>query len=160
VNIAVKNVNAPRKPGELDKKAARPSGMTKKQEEVYKARMLGFTFEDIALSLGYASSSGAYNVFKRAVENMMTETRKEHQRLIYRTYQFYKNKYSNRAMAGELPALNAILRILEDEVKLMGSAAPARLHVDNKKEERYIIDFDYHRIMQKRLKKKTSMKNQ
>ena len=121
--------------------------------------MLGFTFEDIALSLGYKDASGAYHMFQRAVTAMQLETRKEHQRLVYRTYQFYKNKYSNRAISGELPALNSILRILDGEVKLMGSAAPARIHVDNKKEERYIIDFDYHRIMQKRLKKKTSMKN-
>ena len=43
MNIALQKVNKPRKPR---KKERTPSGLTKKQAEVYNARMMGFRYWD------------------------------------------------------------------------------------------------------------------
>jgi hypothetical protein len=109
------------------KKEKRPSGLTAKQQEVYDARMLGFKFDHIAKSLGYASAAGARQAFEKACEILKLEARSELQKLAYSTYETLKNKYFNQAMSGNLKAAYFVATMMEKQVDLLGARehAPA-----------------------------------
>jgi len=105
----------------IPKKKRRASGLTEKQEAVYNARILGFKFEDIAQSVGYRNASGAQKAFTKACQIMRLESRQELQMIAFSTYETLKNKFMNRALAGELKAAYFVAAMMDKQVELLAA---------------------------------------
>ena len=98
-----------------------------KAERALELRMAGRRWREIAMTLGYADHSGAV----RAVEAILRRTQAEGAEL-YRTLTVERltkilQVLWPRMLAGDLPATDRVLRVLEQVRALLGLDAPQRI---------------------------------
>jgi hypothetical protein len=117
-------------PRKYKKKNADPlTGLTPNQLDAYKARMMGFTYQDIANSLGYSHPDGARKAVQAAIKIMEIDAKNDLRNLSFHTYETLKNKYAARAFSGEIKAAYLIMALVKEEVNMMGAKEPVKIDV-------------------------------
>jgi hypothetical protein len=115
-----------------------------RQLEAYKARMLGFTYRDIAASLGYKHPSGAKYAVQAVVKRAFQETGADYRTLGFDRLELMLQKAMPRAIACDMNALRAVVHIVNSEAAMMGANIPVQqnLKVDEKSEGKFILEWD------------------
>lgn len=111
-------------------------------------RRAGATFDDIATQAGYADPSGAWQAYRRAIGRTLTEAHADEQReLEAARLDSLQQAIWDRAIAGDLPAVNGVLRIMERRARLLGLDAPARSQVHHEHADADGIDAEVARLI-------------
>ena len=101
-----------------------------KEAQVLSLRRLGATFDAIAKQLGYASASGAYNAYRRACLKIIYEEVEETRKMEMDRLDNAQTRIMNAVNNGDIPAINALLRIMERRAKLLGLDMPIKQQVE------------------------------
>jgi len=89
----------------------------------------GKTFKEIAKELKYADASGAYQAYQRAREVVSLENLGEWRLLELERLNVIQTALWEKAMEGQIPAINALLRVSDLRAKLIGLYAPEKHQV-------------------------------
>ena len=95
-----------------------------KRAKVVEAVAQGATFEDAARVAGYASRSGAYKAFWKAMEHREAEGVEGHRALELARLDALQVALWDDAVGGDVKAVNAVLRIIEQRSRLLGLDRP------------------------------------
>jgi len=98
--------------------------------ELVKARISGMTFQQLADAFGYVDRSAAARAYDRAVHNTVWESLDEMRKLESMRLDDLHFLLWPSAMQGDIPAINAILKIMERRAKLWGLDAPTKIMAD------------------------------
>lgn len=91
-----------------------------KRAKVVEAMADGATYQEAAEQAGYATRSGAYKALWKAVDSRVAEAVDEHRALEIARLDALQLAVWDHAMAGDVKALNAVLRIIEQRSRLLG----------------------------------------
>ena len=100
--------------------------MTPKEQRAYELRLSGKTFKEIAKELKYADASGAYQAYQRAREVVSLENLGEWRLLELERLNVVQSALWDKAMEGNIPTINALLRIFDLRAKLIGLYSPEK----------------------------------
>jgi hypothetical protein len=111
------------------KEVARILDAREREAEVLNLRRTGMSFTVIARRLGYSSSSGAYNAFKRAMDRITQEPAEELRRLeLERLDEMFEALWPN-VKKGRGYAVEKALMIMDRRARLLGLDAPTKHQV-------------------------------
>ena len=122
--------------------------MDKKESEVYRLRVIGHTYEEIASKCGYASASGAWQAYKRATEEMIFESAEEVRQLELLRLDDMTAAIWPSALAGDLPSINVVLKIMDRRAKLLGLDKPEKVEINKWDLDYSNIDEEVQKIIQ------------
>lgn len=97
-----------------------------KRAKVVEAVAEGATYEQAAQQVGYATRSGAYKAFWKAVEQREAEAVEDHRALELVRLDALQVAVWEKAMTGDLKAAGMVLRIIEQRSRLLGLEKPGR----------------------------------
>jgi hypothetical protein len=80
----------------------------------------GWSFDDIAAELGYASRSGAWQAVQKALAAHEGEQVADYRMLELARLDELQSAVWDKAVAGDVAAVSAVLRIVERRMRLMG----------------------------------------
>ncbi len=100
--------------------------MTPKEQRAYELRLAGKTFKVIAKELGYSDPSGAYQAFQRAREIVSLENLSEWRILELYRLDALQNSLWDKALEGNISAVNAVLKVFDLRARLIGLYAPEK----------------------------------
>ena len=100
--------------------------MTPKEQRAYELRLSGKTFKEIAHELKYADASGAYQAYQRAREVVSLENLGEWRLLEFERLNVIQSALWDKAMEGNIPTINALLRVFDLRAKLIGLYSPEK----------------------------------
>jgi len=123
-----------------------------KEAKVLELRRGGLPFDLIALRVGYASASGAYNAWKRALERIIyddvTETRKmEIDRLDIAQAAIWGDIINGATPEIRARGIITYIKIAERRAKLLGLDMPTRAEIEVNIYERDTIDAEVKRLV-------------
>jgi hypothetical protein len=95
-----------------------------KRAKVVEAVADGATYEQAAQQAGYASRSGAYKAFWKAVDGREAEAVDEHRALEVQRLDALQVAAWDKAMGGDVKAILAVARIIEQRSRLIGLDKP------------------------------------
>ena len=95
-----------------------------KRAKVVEAVAQGATYEEAAKQAGYANRSGAYKAFWLAMDHREADAVEDHRALELARLDALQVSLWAKAMAGEVKAANAVLRIIEQRSRLLGLDKP------------------------------------
>jgi hypothetical protein len=95
-----------------------------KRAKVVEAVADGATYEQAAERAGYATRSGAYKAFWKALDGREAEAVGEHRALELLRLDALQVGLWDRAVGGDVKAVNAVLRIIEQRARLLGLDKP------------------------------------
>ena len=101
-----------------------------KEAQVLSLRRLGATFDQIAKQLGYASGSGAYMAYRRACLKIIYEEVEETRKMEMDRLDNAQTRIMPQVNLGNIPAINALLRIMERRARLLGLDMPIKHDVE------------------------------
>lgn len=104
--------------------------LLKKERKVVELRHMGITYEVIAEQVGYASASGAFHAYERALARYPKETIEKKRDLVESRYERLLSAIWTKALRGDIPAIIAAVKVLEKEAKLLGLDAPQKIQTD------------------------------
>ena len=104
--------------------------LLEKERKVVDLRHMGITFEVIAKEVGYASPSGAYHAYERALARYPKETIDRKRELAETRIERLLAGVWTKALRGEIPAIMATIKIFERQAKLLGLDAPQKTETD------------------------------
>ena len=104
--------------------------MTPKEERAYELRLAGKTFKVIAKELGYSDPSGAYQAFQRAREIVSLENLSEWRLLELYRLDALQNSLWDKALEGNISAVNAVLKVFDLRARLIGLYAPEKHEIN------------------------------
>jgi hypothetical protein len=84
----------------------------------------GATYEAAAKQAGYASRSGAYKAFWKALDHREAEAVDDHRALELARLDALQVALWDDAVGGDVKAVNAVLRIIEQRSRLLGLDKP------------------------------------
>lgn len=102
----------------------------KREARVFELRVQGFTFEQIALEVGYQGASGAWQAYKRVKETLIFESVEEARQLELMRLDEMMFALWGRAIGGDLPAASCVLKIMDRRAKLLGLDKPEKVDVN------------------------------
>jgi hypothetical protein len=102
----------------------------KRDSKVYELRIQGFTFDQIAMEVGFNGPSGAWQAYERIKNEMIFESVDEARRLELMRLDELQFSLWDRAINGDLPAANCVLRIMDRRAKLLGLDKPEKVEVN------------------------------
>ena len=100
--------------------------LLEKERKVVELRQMGITYEVIAKETGYASASGAYHAYERALARYPRETIDKKKDLADARIERLMAAVWTRALRGEIPAIMATIKLFERQAKLLGLDAPVK----------------------------------
>ncbi len=100
-----------------------------KRTKVVEAVAEGATYEQAAKQAGYATRSGAYKAFWKAVDGREADAVEQHRALELQRLDALQVGLWERAEAGDIKAVNAVLRIIEQRSRLLGLDKPEKTPV-------------------------------
>jgi len=103
--------------------------MTPKEQRAYELRLSGKTFKEIARELSYADPSGAYQAYQRAREIVSLDNLAEWRLLELERLNVIQSALWEKAMQGNIPTVNALLRVFDLRAKLIGLYSPEKHQV-------------------------------
>ena len=95
-----------------------------KRAKVVEAVAQGATYEDAAAQAGYASRSGAYKAFWKALDHREAQAVEDHRALELARLDALQVALWDDAINGDVKAVNAVLRIIEQRSRLLGLDKP------------------------------------
>ncbi len=95
-----------------------------KRAKVVEAVADGATYEQAAGHAGYASRSGAYKAFWKAVDEREADAVDQHRMLELQRLDALQVGLWDQAVAGDVKAVNAVLRIVQQRSRLLGLDKP------------------------------------
>lgn len=95
-----------------------------KRATVVEAVAEGATYEQAAKRAGYATRSGAYKAFWKAVDGREADAVDQHRTLELQRLDALQVGLWDRAVGGDIKAVNAVLRISEQRSRLLGLDKP------------------------------------
>ena len=95
-----------------------------KRAKVVEAVAQGATYEDAARVAGYASRSGAYKAFWKALDHREAEAVQDHRALELVRLDALQASLWDDAVGGDVKAVIAVLRIIELRSRLLGLDKP------------------------------------
>lgn len=95
-----------------------------KRAKVVEAVADGATYEQAAQRAGYATRSGAYKAFWKAVDGRTANAVDQHRVLELARLDALQVGLWERAVTGDVKAVNAVLRIIEQRSRLLGLDKP------------------------------------
>ncbi len=101
-----------------------------RESKVFELRIQGFTFEQIAVEVGYQGASGAWQAYKRAKESFIFESVEEVRQLELMRLDEMMFALWDRAISGDLPAASCVLKIMDRRAKLLGLDKPEKIEVN------------------------------
>ncbi len=101
-----------------------------RESKVFELRIQGFTFEQIAVEVGYQGASGAWQAYKRAKESFIFESVEEVRQLELMRLDEMMFALWDRAIGGDLPAASCVLKIMDRRAKLLGLDKPEKIEVN------------------------------
>jgi hypothetical protein len=104
--------------------------LLEKERKVVELRHMGITYEVIAKQVGYASPSGAFHAYERALARYPKETVEKKRELAESRLERLLAGVWTKALRGETTAIMATLKIFERQAKLMGLDAPQKIETD------------------------------
>ena len=95
-----------------------------KRAKVVEAVADGATYEQAAQQAGYATRSGAYKAFWKAVDGREADAVDQHRTLEVQRLDALQVGLWDKAVSGDVKAVNAVLRIIEQRSRLLGLDKP------------------------------------
>lgn len=102
----------------------------KRDSRVYELRIQGFTFDQIAMKVGFNGPSGAWQAYERIKNEMIFESVDEARKLELMRLDELQFSLWDRAINGDLPAANCVLKIMDRRAKLLGLDKPEKVEVN------------------------------
>lgn len=99
-----------------------------KRAKVVEAVAHGATYQEAAEHAGYANRSGAYKAFWKAMDHREAEAVEQHRALELARLDALQVGLWDRAVGGDVKAVNAVLRIIERRSRLLGLDKPDVAH--------------------------------
>lgn len=91
-----------------------------KERRVLELRLARYRWQDIATNVGYASAGAAFNAYKRALIRTLQEPAEEIRQQERERLDRIDNALYQRAITGDLPAIHALLKVMDRRAKLLG----------------------------------------
>jgi hypothetical protein len=101
-----------------------------RDSKVFELRIQGFTFEQIAVQVGFSGPSGAWQAYQRIRSEFIFESVEEARQLELMRLDEMQFAVWDRAINGDLPALSCVLKIMDRRAKLLGLDKPEKMEVD------------------------------
>ncbi len=102
----------------------------KRDSKVYELRIQGFTFDQIATEVGFNGPSGAWQAYERIKNEMIFESVDEARKLELMRLDELQFSLWDRAINGDLPAANCVLKVMDRRAKLLGLDKPEKVEVN------------------------------
>jgi hypothetical protein len=118
-----------------------------RDSRVFELRVQGFTFEQIAREVGFSGPSGAWQAYQRMKEQMIFEPLEELRQLELMRLDAVQHALWDRAVNGDLPAANCVLKIMDLRAKLVGLYKPEKVEVNKWDYQASDIDAEVQRII-------------
>jgi hypothetical protein len=118
-----------------------------REAQVFELRIQGFTFEQIAREVGFSGPSGAWQAYQRVKEQMIFEPIEELRHLELMRLDAVQHALWDRAINGDLPSANCILKIMDLRAKLVGLYKPEKVEVNKWDYQAGDIDAEVQRII-------------
>jgi hypothetical protein len=119
----------------------------KRDSRVFELRVQGLTFEQIAQEVGFSGPSGAWQAYKRIRERLIFEPLEELRQLELMRLDAVQHALWDRAIEGDLPAANCVLKIMDLRAKLVGLYKPERVELSKWNFEAGDVDAEVERII-------------
>lgn len=101
-----------------------------KERKVLELRRAGYTLDDIARTVGYASPSGAFYALRRALKRTLQQPADELREMEADRLDRLQAAAWAKALQGDVRAIDTVLRIMDRRAKLMGLDAPGKMQVE------------------------------
>ncbi len=130
---------------------ARPSRITPsvidREAEVLKLRRGGLTFDLIAKELGFKHASGAHKAYVNACKRIVANDVEEIRRVESERLDIAQSAIWGKVLRGEIPAIQALVRIMERRARLFGLDAPTKAQVEVTTYDTGTIDAEVQRLV-------------
>ena len=111
---------------------ARDLELTSRDTRVLELRVQGFSFEQIAQEVRFSGPSGAWQSYQRIKKQMIFEPLEELRQLELMRLDMAQHALWNRVINGDLPAVNCVLKIMDQRAKLVGLYKPEKIEVNKR----------------------------
>ena len=101
-----------------------------KEIEVVKLRRGGLTWDLIAERVGYGSASAAHAAYQRAAKRAVYEDVDAIRQVEGERLDLMQSAVWGKALQGDLPAIQTLIRIMERRAKLLGLDQPIRQQIE------------------------------
>lgn len=118
-----------------------------KEAEVLKLRRGGLTFDLIAKQLGYKHASGAHKAYMNACKRIVRADVEELRNTEIDRLDLAQGALWSRVMRGEVPAVMAVLRIMERRARLLGLDQPTKSQIEVTNYDGNTIDAEVQRLV-------------
>ncbi len=125
----------------------KPEVIAKERESLI-LRQRGHTFDEIASRLGYKGESGAREAFRRALLRTLQEPAFEVRELEINRLDALFTVAWDLAMAGDLNAIDRVLKIQERRARLLGLDAPRQAQIEVTTYDGTVIDERVQRLLE------------
>ena len=130
---------------------ARPSRLKpevlEREANVLKLRRGGLTFDLIAKELGFKNASGAHKAYTNACKRIVQSDVEEIRATELDRLDIAQGAIWSRVMRGEVPAVMALLKIMERRARILGIDAPTKAQVDITYYDAETIDKEVQRLV-------------
>lgn len=106
-----------------------------REAEVVRLRRKGKTFDEIATAVGFTNKGTAYATWKNANARLIVEDVEEIRKMEGERLDTAQAAIWDDVLAGEIPAINTLLRLMERRSKLFGLDSPVRVQAEVTKME-------------------------
>jgi len=120
----------------------------RKEREALLLRQKGYTFDQIAQSLGYKGESGAREAFRRALLRTLQEPAAEVRELELNRLDALLTIAWDLAISGDLNAMDRVLKIQDRRARYLGLDAPQQSQIEVTSYDGNIIDDQVQRLLQ------------
>lgn len=118
-----------------------------REAEVLKLRRGGLTFDLIAKQLGYKHASGAHKAYLSACKRIVRADVEELRGTELDRLDLAQGALWSRVMRGEVPAVMAVLRIMERRARLLGLDQPVKSQIEVTNYDGNTIDAEVQRLV-------------
>ena len=119
-----------------------------KERDCLLMRQQGFTFEEIAHKLAYKGESGAREAFRRALVRTLQEPASEVRELELSRLDALMTVAWDKAMSGDLKAIDRVLKIQDRRARYLGIDAPQQTQIEVTSYDGNIIDSQIQRLLE------------
>lgn len=104
--------------------------LKKRDARVFELRIQGYTFIQIASEVGFSGPSGAWQAYQRIKSEVIFESIEEARQLELMRLDELHLAVWDRALIGDLPSANCVLKIMDRRAKLLGLDKPEKIEVN------------------------------
>ena len=101
-----------------------------REAEVVRLRRQGMTFDDIAAAVGFTNKGTAYTTWKNANARIIVEDVDEIRKLEGERLDTAQAAIWDDVLAGDVAAVNTLLRLMDRRSKLFGLDSPVRVQAE------------------------------